>query len=519
MALEARNQINSELEINIPVVHFLQGLTITELAAKIAAELSDDALANDQLVPSGPSHSIDDSFALSFFQRAYWVVQRTVPDSIAANCVFTAKASPFLQFDVFERAAWKLMERHAILRTVIFETEDGDPRQRVQTSWRPETTLIDATGLTEQDFFDLVEREFNRSFDVTKSVFRMPVFRRNDCDVILFVFHHLVVDGTSMPLCFGELREIYKAQLTGQSAQLAPIRATFKDFVDWELSLVDGSGFQRLWDFWKQELNGELPILTLPFSRPRPASFLPRGVRITLEFDSALTHAIHDSARQSKTTTFVFLLAAFQLLLTSYSSQDDLVVGTSSSARDLAKWENTVGCLVNLFPIRSRLSRTGTFAEYLTATRRIVLAALDHQGVPFYLLVERLRIRRDLGRPTLFQAFFNFLTERPGDLGRFLLGVRDAAVQFGDSVLTPWMDLSYPETQSDVMLYLADFSEEMHGYFHYNADVIDESVIRSMTADYVAIVRAIVANPNIPISQLPISSFPQTEPEPEELLL
>ncbi|HEY1577814.1 MAG TPA: condensation domain-containing protein, partial [Terracidiphilus sp.] len=519
MALEARNQINSELEINIPVARFLQGLTITELAAKIAAELSDDILAIEPQTAPDPSLNIDDSFGLSFAQRAYWVVQRVVPDSITSNCAFTAKASPFLQFDAFERAVWKLMERHAALRTVIFETEDGEPRQCVQTSWRPETTLIDVSGLTEREFADLVEREFTRSFDMTKSVFRIPVFRRNDYDVLLFVFHHVVVDGTSMPLSFGELRDMYTAELTGQSVQLAPVRATFKDFVDWESKLVNGPGMQRLWDFWEQELDGELPILTLPFSRPRSASFLPRGVRMTLEFDSELTHAIHESARQTKATTFVFLLAAFQILLSSYSGQDDLLVGTSSSTRDLAKWENTVGCLVNLFPIRSRSSRTATFAEYLTATRRTILAALDHQGVPFYLLIERLRVRRELGRPTLFQAFFNFLTERPGDLGRFLLGVPDATVQFGNSVLTSWMNLRYPETQSDIMLYLADFGEEIHGYFHYNADVIDESVIRSMTTDYIAIVRAIVANPNIPISQLPITSFPQSETEPEELLL
>jgi SAM-dependent methyltransferase/NAD(P)-dependent dehydrogenase (short-subunit alcohol dehydrogenase family) len=519
MALEARNQINSELEINIPVARFLQGLTITELAAKIAAELSDKTHATEQQVASDPSLSIDDSFGLSFAQRAYWVVQRVVPDSITSNCAFTAKASPFLQFDEFERAVWKLMERHATLRTVIFETGDGEPRQRVQTAWRPETTLIDVSGLTEREFADLVEREFTRSFDMTKSVFRIPVFRRNDYDVLLFVFHHIVVDGTSMPLSFDELRNMYTAELTGQSVQLAPVRATFKDFVDWESKLVNGPGMQRLWDFWEQELDGELPILMLPFSRPRSASFLPRGVRMTLEFDSELTHAIHESARQTKATTFVFLLAAFQILLSSYSGQDDLLVGTSSSARDLAKWENTVGCLVNLFPIRSRVPRTGSFAEYLAATRRTILAALDHQGIPFILLVERLRVRRELGRPTLFQAFFNFLTERSGDMGRFLLGVQDATVQFGNSVLTPWMNLRYPETQSDIMLYLADFSDEIHGYFHYNADVIDESVIRSMTADYLAIVRAIVADPNIPISQLPITSFAQTEIEPEELLL
>jgi hypothetical protein len=365
----------------------------------------------------------------------------------------------------------------------------------------------------------MVTREFKRSFDVQKSMFRIPVFRRNDCDVILFVFHHLVVDGTSVPLCFGELRDLYTAELTGQPMQLPSPKATFREFVDWEAKLVNSPALQRLWDYWKEELSGALPLLALPLSRPRPATFLPRGEQIILEFDNDLTRAIHDAARQSKVTTFSFLLAAFQILLCFYSGQDELVVGTSSSTRDLAKWENTVGCLVNLFPIRSRFCRDDTFAEHLAGTRKTVLAALDHQGIPFSLLVERLRIRRDFGCPPLFQAFFNFLTERPGDLGRFLLGVQDATVQFGSSVLTPWMDLTNPETQSDIMLYLADFGEEIRGYFRYNADVVDESVVRSMTADYHAIVRAIGANPNVPISQLPITSFPQSETEPEELLL
>jgi hypothetical protein len=519
MALEARNQINAELEIDLPVVRFLQGLTITELAARLADELSDDALTVELQTTPDPSLGVDDSFGLSFAQRAYWVVQRVAPDSLTSNCAFTAKASPFLQFDAFERATWKLMERHAILRTVIFETEDGEPRQRVQTLWRPETNLIDVTGLTEQEFAGLVEREFKRSFDVAKSVFRIPVFRRHDCDVILFIFHHIAIDGTSMPLCLGELRDMYTAELTGQSVQLSPVRSTFKDFVDAESKLVNGPGIERLWNFWKQELNGDLPLLTLPFSRPRPASFLPRGEQITVEFDSEITRAIHESARQSKATTFAFLLAAFQIVLSSYSGQDDLIVGTTSSTRDLAKWEKTIGCLINVFPIRSRLSRTATFAEHLTTTRKTILAALDHQGIPFSLLVERLRVRRDFGCPPLFQAFFNFLTERSGDLGRFLLGVRDASVHFGNSVLTPWMNLTNPETQSDVMLYLADFGEEIYGYIRYNADVVDESVVRNMTTDYVAIVRGIVANPHVPISQLPITSFPQTETEPEELLL
>jgi non-ribosomal peptide synthetase component F len=184
----------------------------------------------------------------------------------------------------------------------------------------------------------------------------------------------------------------------------------------------------------------------------------------------------------------------------------------------MAKWDNTVGCLVNLFPVRSRLSRDETFAERLANVRETMLNALDHQGLPFPLLVERLRIRRDLGCPPLFQAFFNYLTDRPGNFGRFLLGIENTAVQFGDSVLKPWIGIKHYEVQSDVLMYLADLGDEIYACMSYNADVVDESVAQSMAADYLSIIRAVVVNPNIPISQLPITSFVQPETANEELL-
>ncbi len=526
MALEARNRINAELETNLSAVRFLQGLTIAELAAKIDAELPDLTVREEEsneedqgAPPVEVSEVADDSFMLSFAQRAYWVVQKISPESSTLNCVFTAKAAPFLQFDAFEQAVWTLMERHAALRTVFFEDNEGGPRQRVLTSWQSRTALIDAAEISEQELAGFAMREFQRPFDIRKSTFRIPVFRRKDCDIILFVFHHMVVDGTSMPLCLQELRDLYAAELSGTAAQLPPVKATQREFVEWESELVNGPGFQPLWEYWERELSGDLPILTLPLSHPRPAVFLPKAERIMLELDADLARAIRMAARQAKVTPFSFLLAAFQALLCAYSGQDEVIVGTSSSARDLAKWENTVGCLVNLFPVRCRLAGEVTFAEHLARTRETVLGALEHQGIPYTLMVERLRIRRDFGCPPIFQAFFNYLTERQGNLGRFMLGIQHAAVQFGDSVLTPWADLRNDETQSDVMIYLADFGEEIYAYLSYNADVVDESVAQGMAADYPSILRAVISDPKIPIFQLPVNPMLRGQSEAEELLV
>ena len=78
--------------------------------------------------------------------------------------------------------------------------------------------LMDATALTDSEVAAAVTREFHRAFDVEQSVIRIPVFRQKDGDIILFVFHHLVVDGTSMPLCFEDEGDVFgrdRRTLTG----------------------------------------------------------------------------------------------------------------------------------------------------------------------------------------------------------------------------------------------------------------------------------------------------------------
>ena len=412
------------------------------------------------------------------------------------------------------------MARHPSLRTVFFETEEGEPRQRVLQSWRPETWLIDATGFTEAEITDAVTREFHRAFDVRESVLRIPVFRQDDNDIILFVYHHLAVDGFSLPVCFEELRELYAAELEGRAPRLTPVQSAYREFVEWEAQLVGGPSCERLWKYWKRELAGDLPVLSLPSSRPRPAVYLPRGEQMPMSIDRDFSSAIHEAARQSKTTTFSFLLAAFEALLCLYSGQDDVIVGTSSSLRTDPKWANTVGYIVNLLPVRCKLSGDTAFSEHLARTRDTVLSALDHQSLPFPLLLERLRIRRDMGQSPVFQAFFNYLTDRSTGVGPFLLGLEDCAVQFGGSVLRPWINLTHHEVQADIMLYLADFGERIWGYVNYNADVVDQAVAQAMAVDYLNMLRSIVLDPQIRIGDLPVTPLVQkAEAGFEELLL
>src|SRR6185503_360536 len=105
-------------------------------------------------------------------------------------------------------------------------------------------------------------------------------------------------------------------------------------------------------------------------------------------------------------TLFMTLLAAFQLLLSRYTGQADILVGSPTTGRTKAELAGLVGYFVNPVVLRADLSGELTFETLLSQVRQTVLAAFEHQEYPFSLLVERLQPYRDPSRSPLFQVLF-----------------------------------------------------------------------------------------------------------------
>jgi non-ribosomal peptide synthetase component F len=266
--------------------------------------------------------------------------------------------------------------------------------------------------------------------------------------------------------------------------------------------MVQGPESERLWSYWKQKLGGELTTLNVSSSIQRPEVMIARGECIPLAFEPALLTRLQQVAREYKTTGYSFLLAAFQVLLHHFTHQNDIIVGTSSSGRDNPRWANVVGYFVNLLPMRSDLSGNPTFAEHLVRVRDTVLTAIEHQAFPFPLLVERLRLRRNLKRSPVFQTFFNYLTDRAGELGPLAMGAVDCAVEFGSSTLRPCIIIPQQEGQSEIVLQLAEFQGQIVGNLNYNTDIVDRETAESMAVAFSNIVESVLLNPDTPIEEL-----------------
>jgi hypothetical protein len=359
-------------------------------------------------------------------------------------------------------------------------------------------------------------------------MFCVSVFRCSDHDVLFFKVDHIIIDHWSARLFLEDLRKLYAAELNGAEADLAPIEAEYRDFVAWETAAVEEAGSETLWEYWKQKLSGELPILRLPSVGEHSGTLMAQGQALPLAFDQDLWAQAQRIAREHRATGYSFLLAAFQVLLYRYTGQEDLVVGTSASGREDPRWENMIGLFINLLPLRADLSGNPTFADYLGQARDTVLEGLDHQAFPFSLLVTRLRPPRTAKRIPVFQSFFNFLTDRSGVLGVLFEGVGGYELDFGQSTLRPHMAATLQDVRSsramiamnrpELIMQLAEIQGHLVGYLNFNSDVLDKSIAAAMAADYSKLLAAIVHNPSTRIRDLLQDPLPVAS-EREEIVL
>jgi amino acid adenylation domain-containing protein len=435
---------------------------------------------------------------LSYGQRALWFVHRMAPESHAYNVFFGVRINSVLDVDALRRAGQTLMGRHAILRT-RFTNSDSGPIQSVAGYLDVPFAHQLAPGVTDAELIAIVQGECRRPFDLSKGpMVRLHLVSRAPEDhILLMVLHHIVTDGWSTGILVSDLWQAYAAE-TGAAAQpLARVEHTYGDYVRWHTALVENEPGREDELFWRAELDGMPTALELPFDRPRPLSPRHVGASIPVEISAKVAAGLDEVGRAAGVTLFSVLLAGYQILLSRWSGQSDIVVGTPTAGRTQEEFQSVVGYFVN--PVALRTSVTGGMdvRSLLVEVGRRVSGALAHQNYPFALLVERLHPERAANRSPVFQVMFNLLKAR----GAGLLGALAAgeAVDHAGLRLQP-ISLRAEEAQFDLTLDIVDTARGLRAELRYDLDLFDEGTVRQMAAHLEAILARIASRDALRVS-------------------
>ncbi|HIP71159.1 MAG TPA: amino acid adenylation domain-containing protein, partial [Anaerolineae bacterium] len=204
-------------------------------------------------------------------------------------------------------------------------------------------------------------------------------------------------------------------------------------------------------------------------------------------------------------TPFVFLLAAFQTLLSRYSSQKRVNVGSPIANRGRMELEGLVGLFVNTLVLAGDFQENPTFRQLLQQTRETALGAFAHQDIPFEMIVDAVQPERNLSHSPLFQAMF--VTQ-----GRHMQ--QQEALELPDLTIQP-VEAHLGIAKFDLTLFMLEEGSQFSGAWEYNTDLFDRGTIERMMSHFITLLRGVVTNPEEKTSRLPLL----TEAERHQLLV
>ncbi|WP_371483895.1 amino acid adenylation domain-containing protein [Kitasatospora sp. NBC_00315] len=443
--------------------------------------------------PDAPAEAPVRRYPLTAEQRRLWFLQMLRPQDAGYNMYLAQRWRGPLSLPALTAALGRLTARHEVLRTRFTPAED-EPVQLVGPAVGPVVELVDLTGgaeVTEELITEVAGRRANAPFDLaTGPLLRPTVYRLGpDDQVFTLVMHHIISDGWSAKLMWEELLTCYRAELDGREPELAEVRIQFGDYAVAERERLAGPDGQAAFDHWSEKLAG-LPPLLLPTDRPRP-EHLPHDAEFeVVRLDHDLTAGIERLAREQRCTTFMVLLAAYQVLLSRWSGQDDFAIGTPVAGRNEVEHESMLGYFSKTALVRADLSGDPDFRTVLRRVRSATMGALGHQDVPLERLMAALGIARERNRPPVFQTLFVLQTQNE-------LGSTTARAPEG-VVLEP-VDAGFAQAKFDVLLDVWRDGDGMLASFCFNRALFDRPTVEAVGGRFRDLLARVVADPLQPV--------------------
>jgi amino acid adenylation domain-containing protein len=442
--------------VTMPLAEMFKRPTIREMAGYIAAAGED----RPGVVPTEQR----EYYAASFHQKRLWILHARGSGGTAFHMTQQLRLPGGTEAERIEDVLYRLMARHESLRTGFIEIDD----QLVQRVRQAKEVRL---PFRVADVYSSVEAPF----DLTEApLWRAALIKLapDHCELI-FTIHHIVCDAWSLEI----LRQDFFAACEGcrenAAVGILAVPRQYRDFSGWHNCRIDDPlRRQAAHRFWQETLAGDLPLLELPMAllegRDQAAA-----VGYTCRMTGDTTLRLKRLAAANRTTLTVVMLAAYIILLSQLSGQDDILCALVSAGRDDGSLQRTVGCFIQSLLLRVQLDAEEGFFDFIRRLARQMAAVMEHQDYPLELVLDELH----MAYPPVGAAFnmlnIPSLEDRqvpPGQTG-----------EGGDShIVTP-----VPDAKFDVECYIKEHPGGIDIFWSFRRAMFDDEAIAYIADAYI----------------------------------
>jgi amino acid adenylation domain-containing protein len=443
----------------------------------------------------GPQRTVTASSA-SYAQERLWFYEELVPGSALYSIAGAVRLDGPLAVPLLRRALNACVARHEALRTSL-RLHDGTLLQVVAPDLRADLPVVDLAGAgpgtADALAGSLAEQEAARPFDLRRApLIRATLLRCGPrAHVLLVTVHHAVADAWSLGILVGEVIAGYAALTAGRPVELPPLPLQYADFAEWQRGRLDGGVLAAQQDSWRRVLR-DLPTLDLPADRVRPAAGSHRGTLLAFDLGPGLSARVTGLARDEGATPFMVLLAGFAGVLSRWTGQHDVVVGTAVAGRDRPETQSVIGMFVNLVALRTDLSGAPTFRELVGRAAAVCRDAYRDQDVPFDRVVELAGVERRPGRHPLFQVALQLVSTPPLELAVPGLAVR--AVEPADTT-----------AKFDLLVTVRERDGVLSGEVQYATDLFDPGTVSALVGSWRTLLEGASRRPDVPVDRIALA--------------
>jgi hypothetical protein len=236
--------------------------------------------------------------SLSFQQRDLWFLEQPAHLGLAHdNVQFAFRLEGTLDQDAYVRSMHSVIERHAILRTSYLRRNDS-VIQRVNPSDGFDVVIINVANDTAS--FEWLDAERVRPF-YPEDTFMIRAYL-----LVLSPLEHIgvitrpwgIFDGWSVGALLGDLLATYRAFSQDQEPDLMPLPLSYIDFAIWQQNAIDQAELERQREYWRHQLAGLNPCISLRSDYPRCPVKSYRGATVEFTFPAGILAQLKNLSHQ-----------------------------------------------------------------------------------------------------------------------------------------------------------------------------------------------------------------------------